>query len=59
MHVMSTCTLPCFVCSMTALSSSCREALHSLRMPTMKNEAFRFTDLTPLTKSTIQVNFHR
>ena len=44
---------------MTALSSSCREALHSLRMPTMKNEAFRFTDLAPLTKSTIQVSFRR
>ena len=35
--------------------SSCLSALATQRMPTTKNEEYRFTDLTPVLKSTVQV----
>ena len=41
---------------MKSLSNSCLEALQSLRIPSTRNEDYRFTDLAPLTKSVIQVS---
>lgn len=37
------------------LRDSCLESLRSLRMPTLRNEEYRFTDLSPLTRSDIYV----
>jgi Fe-S cluster assembly protein SufD len=38
---------------MNGLRASCSAALPSLRMPTSRNEEFRYTDLSALTKSTL------
>lgn len=37
------------------LRESCVESLKSLRMPTLRNEEYRFTDLSPLTRSDMYV----
>lgn len=42
-------------CSLMALRDKANGALTSMRMPTTRNEAFRFTDISPLLKAKIQV----
>ena len=37
------------------LNQSCVESLKSLRMPTLRQEEYRFTDLSPLTRSSVYV----
>jgi Fe-S cluster assembly protein SufD len=38
---------------LSALRSSCTSALATMRMPTAKNEEYRYTDLAPLTQSSV------
>jgi Fe-S cluster assembly protein SufD len=38
------------------LNDVCRETLTSLRIPTPRNEEYRFTDLTPLTQSSMYIS---
>lgn len=35
------------------MSTASRQALHSLRVPTSRNEEYRYTDLAPLTRSSL------
>ncbi|GAB4814356.1 hypothetical protein N2152v2_001402 [Parachlorella kessleri] len=39
---------------LATLRSSCQSALATMRMPTTRNEDFRFTDVTPILQSTLQ-----
>ncbi len=49
-------TIPCLaLCrELATLRSSCQSALATMRMPTTRNEDFRFTDVTPILQSTLQ-----
>ena len=38
------------------LNDICREAMASLRLPTLRNEEYRFTDLAPLTRASVYVS---
>ncbi|KAK9797425.1 hypothetical protein WJX73_000714 [Symbiochloris irregularis] len=38
------------------LRDSCQQALQTQRMPTTRNEAFRFTDVSPILKSSFQMS---
>ena len=38
------------------MRAQCMEALRTQRMPTNRNEEYRFTDLSPLLKRNLQVN---
>ena len=38
------------------MRAQCLEALRTQRMPTNRNEEYRFTDLTPLLRLKLQVN---
>jgi hypothetical protein len=40
-------------CRLASLSAASRQALHSLRVPTSRNEEYRYTDLAPLTRSNL------
>lgn len=35
------------------MNDACREAMATLRMPTLRNEEYRFTDLAPLTQASV------
>lgn len=41
--------------AVSALRSSCQSALSSLRMPSTRNEEYRFTDISPLLNSALAV----
>ena len=38
------------------LNDVCRQSLSSLRVPTLRDEAYRFTDLSPLTKASLYLS---
>ena len=43
------------LCSMGAMRSACWTALETLRMPSTRNEEYRYTDISPLLKSSLTV----
>lgn len=53
---LATCLPACSVPSaVSALRSSCQSALPSLRMPSTRNEDYRFTDISPLLNAALAI----
>ena len=47
----------CEICRLDRLHQQCNETLKTMRMPTNRSEAYRFTDLAPIMAESFEVSY--